>query len=197
MKIEILYQNTKLKTEVKKDLKIKDLLQDIKYYLNIKEKNFALYDFNNIKLKETDIIPFSKKKDKVTLYLINSSKNENILQKNLKNLNEKININNLIMKCTGAKKPLEKKIPQIRRNRDVIHFFDNNGLDIFLDMIQGFAEMNRNPNINNSGPVEANEHYLNELKSMGFPEDRAREALISSRNNINRATEILLGDGGE
>ena len=32
---------------------------------------------------------------------------------------------------------------------------------------------------------------------MGFPEDHARQALINSRNDLNRATEILLGEGGE
>ena len=42
-----------------------------------------------------------------------------------------------------------------------------------------------------------NESYLNELKDMGFPEDRARQALITSRNNMNRATEILLDEEGE
>ena len=29
---------------------------------------------------------------------------------------------------------------------------------------------------------------------MGFPEDKARQALINTRNNINRETEILLGE---
>ena len=28
---------------------------------------------------------------------------------------------------------------------------------------------------------------------MGFPEERARDALIRARNDISRATEILLG----
>ena len=45
--------------------------------------------------------------------------------------------------------------------------------------------------------VEVNEDYVKQLHEMGFPEDRARQALINSRNNINRATEILLGETGE
>ena len=29
---------------------------------------------------------------------------------------------------------------------------------------------------------------------MGFPEDRAKRALIASRNNLNHATEMILND---
>ena len=32
---------------------------------------------------------------------------------------------------------------------------------------------------------------------MGFSGDRARQALINTRNNINKATEILLGEDDE
>ena len=52
----------------------------------------------------------------------------------------------------------------------------------------------QNNNQNNNVQVEADENLLRELQDMGFPEDRAREALVNSRNNINRATEMLLGD---
>jgi hypothetical protein len=39
-----------------------------------------------------------------------------------------------------------------------------------------------------------NESHLNNLKEMGFPEDRARRALIMARNNLSRATDLLLSD---
>ena len=61
----------------------------------------------------------------------------------------------------------------------------------------GFRISINNTNNNNNSPIEADEKALRELKDMGFPEDRARQALINSRNDINRATEILLGEGGE
>ena len=41
------------------------------------------------------------------------------------------------------------------------------------------------------------ERFSFRMKDMGFAEDRARQALINSRNDINRATEILLGEGEE
>ena len=69
-----------------------------------------------------------------------------------------------------------------------------------MNLIQFFQESGIRPvriqNANN-GPVEADEKALRELQDMGFAEDRARQALINSRNDINRATEILLGEMGE
>ena len=42
--------------------------------------------------------------------------------------------------------------------------------------------------------IVPDENLVNNLKEMGFPEDRCRRALIMSRNNINRATDMLLND---
>jgi hypothetical protein len=52
---------------------------------------------------------------------------------------------------------------------------------------------NRQSN-NSSLQVEPNENMLKDLKEMGFPEDACRRALIMSRNNLQRATDILLND---
>ena len=49
----------------------------------------------------------------------------------------------------------------------------------------------------NNAPVKADERDVRELQDMGFAEDRARQALINSRNDINRATELLLGEKGD
>ena len=43
--------------------------------------------------------------------------------------------------------------------------------------------------------VVPDENLVNNLKEMGFPEDQCRRALISSRNDISRATDLLLSDG--
>jgi uncharacterized UBP type Zn finger protein len=42
--------------------------------------------------------------------------------------------------------------------------------------------------------IEANENLVNQLKDMGFPEDRARAALIRAGNQLSIATDILLGE---
>ena len=77
---------------------------------------------------------------------------------------------------------------------------ENNAFDRLLNLLQIMEGGNAiiRPIIRrNNGPVEADEKALRELQDMGFPEDRARQALINSRNDINRATEILLGEMGD
>ena len=126
-------------------------------------------------------------------------------------------INELIMKTTGAKKPLEKKTNIEHRSFNFLEFFDrnnnnnnnnneNNGqrneedsFDRLINIIQFFNESGIRPIRiqSNAAPVEADEKALRELQDMGFAEDRARQALINARNDINRATEILLGEMGE
>lgn len=46
-----------------------------------------------------------------------------------------------------------------------------------------------------SQPVVPDENMLNNLKEMGFPEEQCRRALIHARNDISRATDLLLSDG--
>ena len=114
------------------------------------------------------------------------------------------------MKCTGAKKPLDLKaqVPLYPNRFRFSDFGDNrnnnNNIDRLLNLLYAIEENNQinilerpNNNNNNNTQIEADEQALRELQDMGFPEDRARQALINSRNNINRATEILLGDSGE
>ena len=209
MKLEINFMNTKLITEIKNNetpIKVKDLLQDIKLFLKTNDNNFILFDEDQYRLKESDIIK-PKKKDKIILYLMKSScKVNNVDDKN--SLNENPNLNKLIMECTGAKKEIEKK-PNYsfdQQNRiNFVEFLDNrNGNDPLGRLMDLFVELNENNmiqirigndhNTNPIEPVEADENLLSNLLSMGFPEDRARQALINSRNNINRATEMLLGE---
>ena len=217
MKIEIYFLNSKLTTEIKKDIQVKDLLSDLKEYLNTKDSNFILFDNKHVQLKETDIIS-TKNGKQSTFYLIKSSLNKNnLLTSEKKELNEKLSKEQLIMHCTGAKKPLDikKQIPlninhrvpllELFENRNNDQGGENNAFDRLLNILQVLEENNQiafrigqvNNNNNNNTQIEADEQALQELKDMGFQEDHARQALINSRNDINRATEILLGEGGE
>ena len=210
MKIEIYFLNSKLTTEVEKDIKVSELLTDLKFYFKMKDANFILFDSNKKQLNESEIIK-NKKNSLISFYLIKS--NIQNLQ-NVEKINNKIPIQELIMKCTGAKKILEKKSNVNDRGLNFFEFFehrnnDNNNnnqpgngdsFDRLLNLIQFFQESGIRPlriQNANSGPVEADEKALRELQDMGFAEDRARQALINSRNDINRATEILLGEMGE
>ena len=217
MKLEIYFLNTKLTTEIKKDIQVKDLLSDLKEYLNTKDSNFILLDNKYIQLKETDIISIKNSKQS-KFHLIKSSPNKNnlIISEKIE-LREKLSKEKIIMQCTGAKKPLDvkKQIPIISNHRSpLLEIFENNNnnqggennpFDRLLNFLQVLEENNQigirieqvNNNNNNGTQIEADEQALQELKDMGFPEDHARQALINSRNDLNRATEILLGEGGE
>ena len=210
MKIEIYYQNSKLTTEIKKDTLVKDLIYNLKQYLKTENSNFILFDSEQNKLKESDNISINKQ-NKLTFYLMKSSINKN----NLINLDQKekltenLNINQLIMKCTGAKKLIEKPqgnnrvgLLELIDNRNNRQGRDNNAFERLINILQLLDDNNQiifreEPIVNNNNPVEADEQALRELQDMGFPEDRARQALINSRNDINRATELLLGEGGD
>ena len=210
MKIEIYFLNSKLTTEVEKDIKVSELLIDLKFYFKMKDANFILFDSNKKQLNESEIIK-NKKNSIMSFYLIKS--NIQNLQK-VEKMNNKIPIQELIMKCTGAKKILEKKNNLNERGLNFFEFLEHrnnennnnqpgNGdsFDRLLNLIQFFQESGIRPiriqtNANN-GPIEADEKALRELQEMGFAEDRARQALINARNDVNRATEILLGEMGD
>ena len=215
MKIEIYFLNSKLTTEIKKDIQVKDLLYDLKQYLNTTDSNFILFDNNYIQLKDSDTIS-TKKEKQLLFYLIKSPQNKiNLINEEKKEKSkENLNASQLIKECTGAKKPLDLKlkIPFNTNSRfGIFELFDNrnnnppqeeNPFDRLLFFLQNLEENNQlgiriEPVNNNAPPVEADEKSLRELQEMGFPEDRARQALINSRNDINRATEFLLGEVGE
>ena len=219
MKIEIYFLNTKLTTEIKKDIKVKDLIYDLKEYLNTKDSNFILFDKNHIQLKESDIISIKNEKQS-TLYLIKSNlNNKNLVNSENKEDKKQPSIEELLMNVTGAKNLIDMKkqmplnpgnrfsILELLDNRNNNQGGENNSFDRLLNILQVLEEnnhiefrigpVNNNINNNNNIQIEADERALRELQDMGFPEDRARQALINSRNDINRATELLLGEGGE
>ena len=214
MKIEIYFLNTKLTTEIKNDIQVKDLMNDLKEYFQVKHSNYVLFDNNHMELKDSDIIS-TKKGNQLTFYLIKTSLNKNNLINSEKKdkSTEKTNKEQLIMSCTGAKRPLDvKKYAQLNSNNNRFPFLElfenrnndqggeNNAFDRLLNILQVLEENNQilirpGGNNNNNTQIEADEQALRELQEMGFPEDRARQALINSRNDISRATELLLGEG--
>ena len=52
MKIEIYFLNSKLTTEVEKDIKVSELLTDLKFYFKMKDANFILFDSNKKQLND-------------------------------------------------------------------------------------------------------------------------------------------------
>jgi len=211
MRLEIYFQNSKLTTEISKNISVSDLLNDLKKYLNSPNSNFVLFDSNENQLIEKDIISIKSGEKTQKFYLIKSSIKKPEV-KISQNLTDNLNIRQLISKCTDSKKPLETintnqnqtqtrhlELLELMEGRNNQNDGGNSPFNRFLNILQLFEEGNiiipeRRINNNNNGPIEPDENSLKELKDMGFPEDRAREALIRTRNNITRATEILLGE---
>ena len=195
MKLEIYYKSHLLKSTIKSPITIKDIILNLKSTIKTIKSNQTFLIFNNnyeLLSEDENIIPNEKINKPFQLFLIDSEKEK-------EKENKQIEIEDLIMKVTGANKKLQNnnnKLPPP-------NIYENNlNLNRLLQLLQAIEqrniiEGNVNNYINNNVPVEVNESYLNELKDMGFPEDRARQALITSRNNMNRATEILLDEGGE
>ena len=203
MKTEIYINNKKLITEIKSPIKVQTLISDIKTQLECNtNSNFHLFDNNRKLLKENELItPNTKDPNYIQkLYLIESpiNINQNINNDGNLLLNEKLE--KIIMKVTDAKSVMN----QNKDSRENLRRL-NNGEDPFnrlFNLLQALEESQLiinnigmraiNERENNNG--EVNEDYVKQLQDMGFPEDRARQALINTRNNLNRATEILLGE---
>ena len=200
MKIEIYYESDVHLTEITQPTKIKDLINNISEYLKLKNEKLLLLNYKREILEETYLISPEKEKKSQKFFLLNKSKleKENDRKEDKKEDKKEEPIEKLISKVTNAKTLLEKKKPEIRTNRlDFMEEIHGGNLGRLLSMLQSLEERNlMNVQMfntgNNNGNIEPNETHVNTLKEMGFPEDRVRAALIRTRNNINRATDILI-----
>jgi uncharacterized UBP type Zn finger protein len=204
MKIEIKYENEILKSYSKKPISIKDIILNIKRKYNIKKEEILLVfnSKNNEIYEETDLlIPNEKEKNQIeSLNIIKINNKKNIININNNNKpKENEPIEDLIMKITGASTKLKSQTQNPENSYNILERLgrENPNLGFLFEMLQNLEQRNlqiqqiRQINRNNQ-PIEVDENLVNQLKDMGFTEDRARQALRQCRNNIERATEILL-----
>ena len=196
MKINIYYESKIYSTTIKNPIQANTLIDNIKTLSNQKTQNFILLNESKNIVPKTELI---KPKEKTTenFYLIKQSNNyiEKVKEK------EEEPIEKLIMNATGAKIKLIKKVQQVPNRLNSFNQLINDGnVGRLLDLIQFLEERNMIIQVRNNqegSNIEANENLVNQLKDMGFAEDRARAALIRSRNELSVATDILLGEGGQ
>jgi hypothetical protein len=200
MKIDIYFESKIYSTEINQPIQIKDIISNFQKLINIPTSKLIILNNKKELLENSETINIQK--EKKTFYIIDKSK-INLNQITDFNIIEKEEpIEKIITKATNAKIQLEKKKTEIRNNRlDFNQELQNGGnLGRLLAMLQTLEERNLiniqiiNQNNNN---IEPNENHVNSLKEMGFPEDRIRSALIRARNNINRATDILISEMDE
>jgi len=200
MKIDIYFESKIYSTEINQPIQIKEIISNFQKLINIPTSKLIILNNKKELLENSETINIQK--EKKTFYIIDKSK-INLNQITDFNIIEKEEpIEKIITKATNAKIQLEKKKTEIRNNRlDFNQELQNGGnLGRLLAMLQTLEERNLiniqiiNQNNNN---IEPNENHVNSLKEMGFPEDRIRSALIRARNNINRATDILISEMDE
>ena len=199
MKIDIYFESKIYTTEINQPIQIKEIISNFQGFMGNPHSKLIILNNKNEILENSQIINLQD--ENLTFYIIDKTKitlndfsDYNIIENELP-------IEKLITKATDAKIQLEKKKTDIRNNRlDFNQELQNGGnLGRLLAMLQTLEERNLiNIQImNQNNNIEPNETHVNTLKEMGFPEDRNRTALIRARNNINRATEILINEMDE
>ena len=193
MKINIYYESKIYSTTIKNQISANTIIENIKNISNQKTQNFILLNESKTQISKTELI---SPKDKTTqnFYLIKQS--NNYIEKEKEKEEEPIE--NMIMNATGAKIKLIKKVQQVPNRLNTFDPLLNGGnVGRLLDLIQFLEERNMIIQVRNNqegNNIEANENLVNQLKDMGFPEDRARAALIRAGNQLSIATDILLGE---
>ena len=197
MKLNISYGSHSLSATVTTPITIQDITSSIKQTLNIPNTNLSVIDESNQILNSSEVILPQNDSTK-NLYIVNT-----LLSSSTKKIEtSQPSIEELIMQVTGAsdKIVLNKKPTVSNTSMNILEQLSNesNSLERLLNLLQGLESRNIQFRVNNQQQaLEPNENYVRELKDMGFPEERARDALIRARNNISRATDILLNGDDE
>ena len=197
MKLNISYGSHSLSATVTSPITIQDITSSIKQTLNIPSTNLSVIDESNQILNTSEVILPQNDMTK-NLYIINT-----LLSPSTQKVEtSQPSIEDLIMQVTEAsdKIVLNKKPTATNTSMNILEQLSNesNSLERLLNLLQGLESRNIQFRINNQQqPLEPNENYVRELKDMGFPEERARDALIRARNNLSRDTDILLNGDDE
>ena len=198
MKLDVSYKHYKLSSTITVPISIRDIILNVKQSLKISDINVNVIDESNEIIPESEIILPEKASNK-TLYLVDKPKS---IIKAQRPFEKTQSIEEMIMQVTGASEKLVVKKPQITNGLDIFEQLSggDSNLSRLISLLQNLEEQNLDIRIRQNNPpqnVEPNENYVRELKDMGFPEDRARDALIRAGNDISRATDILLNGDEE
>ena len=182
MEITIFYDEHSISITVNKSVKVSTLLNELKHYFNEINAQFSIVDEDRKALSPKTVINPNKPKRELFLFKIASYPKQ-------KENKDTTQIEKMIMNETKAKNLL-KNVKYSKDSYDPKEIID---LEAKEDI-----EENNNNNLyggNNDGINDStnfNESNILTLRDMGFSEEQARNALIQARNNLNRATVILI-----
>ena len=182
MELTIFYDEHSISITVNKSIKVSTLLNELKHYFNEINAQFSIVDEDRKALSPKTVINPNKPKRELFLFKIASYPKQ-------KENKDTTQIEKMIMNETKAKNLL-KNVKYSKDSYDPKEIID---LEAKEDI-----EENNNNNLyggNNDGINDStnfNESNILTLRDMGFSEEQARNALIQARNNLNRATVILI-----
>lgn len=198
MELILWFEKHRLSAILTSSITIKDIILNVKNSLNRQNGNLSIYTKEFEVLPDSFIVePNDKQKE---FFILPKAELPKIIEPKLNS--EKIE--ELIMKSTNANTKLEFKQPE--KTKSAYDLLTENltlkerNLDQLLNILQALDERtwtSSNNNDSHAQTIEPNENSVQELKDMGFPENRARVALVRARNDMNRATDILLNGEDE
>jgi hypothetical protein len=222
MKVHFIYQDKMISTKLNRGVKIKDLLYNLKNSPQLKnlikpDQEIKLFNENLISEEEEDIIQINENLEK-KFYII-CKKNYNEKKKTKLDLEETISQvtdakTKLKKKATDQTQksnllqdklqliqqlanqlPTNLNIPGMQnRANEINHFTNLLRTMINQDILGGQPQLQVSSNVSRPAQVQPDENALRQLQEMGFPEENCRRALVLARNNVSRATDLLIND---
>lgn len=191
MELTIYYDEHCISTKIHKSVKVSEIVNGVKAFLNEKNVEFFIVDENKNALPFDKMIVPDKSQKELYLFKIQSFSNK-------EEKKDKMLIETMIMNATKGKKPLVN----VQKNKasydpkEIIDLEDkeerDNNVNESFDIFRFLDSLSHRVNEENNNSIAPNESHLSTLKEMGFPEEEARNALIQSRNNLARATDLLI-----
>lgn len=217
MKVNLICGDKVIETGLHRNMKVKEIINCLKnseIYKTIANKDSELLIMDEAAnfIDDEEMIRFEERSQK-SFYLVSKP----IYKRGTEKTIPTVDLEDTIMKVTGAKTKLKKEAKK-RFNQDSLQdrfqlleqmtnslgiLQTNNPLlqnrvseiNHFRDLLRSMmVEMPHRVQVQSTQPVVPDENMLAQLKDMGFPEESCRRALIMSRNNISRATDVLIND---
>ena len=182
MEITIFYDEHSISITVNKSVKVSTLLNELKHYFNEINAQFSIVDEDRKALSPKTVINPNKPKRELFLFKIASYPKQ-------KENKDTTQIEKMIMNETKAKNLL-KNVKYSKDSYDPKEIIDLEAKEDIEERNNNNLYGGNNDGINDS--TNFNESNILTLRDMGFSEEQARNALIQARNNLNRATVILI-----
>lgn len=190
MRLNIYYESSILSSEIRSPITVKDLLNDLLLYLNLKDAKLLLLNSNSELLSPNSFIyPTKENEDFFLLTQMILPEKRNVEE-------EEDKIENLIMSFTEAKEKLIINRSPLKLSREDLFEPCIIKNDLKLERIDE-GENNKNINIKEENIFGEEEEIIvtgrekNKIIEIGFNENNIREALLNNEQNRNEEEQKM------